>query len=71
MTHKIEVERKTLEDLNYNLADLLVYIEGFRTCIKMNPHGNKEQREAFLDLCNWVDKAAKQSKLKVSELISG
>ena len=64
------ISKEQLTDLNYRLADVLVYIKGFKDGLESNPQGNARQRVATLSLCNWVESHLTDSKLTVSQALN-
>lgn len=63
------MENKDLMELNYRLADVLVYIKAFEDGVNSNPYGNDKQKNALLNLCNWLNSNLKDSKTIVSRSI--
>jgi len=62
--------QQMLTELNYRLADVLVYIKGYRSGIEANPQGNQAARKAQLDLCQWVEKHLTDSKTTIAHELS-
>ena len=65
----MELSREDMELLNYRLADVLVYIKGYRAAIESNPQGNKTARNAQIELCKWIEDNLTDSKKIVSQVI--
>jgi hypothetical protein len=58
-----------LTELNYRLADVLVYIKGYKAGIEANPQGNAKARQANIELCNWVETNLLDSKRTIAREI--
>jgi len=58
-----------LKELNYRLADVLVYIKGYKVAVQSASGGNKKEQAAKLDLCDWIESNLTDSKLIVSHSI--
>ena len=61
---------KDLITLNDRLADVLVYIKGYKVACQSMSGGNKEVKQAQLDLCNWIESNLTASKKLLSREIS-
>jgi len=61
--------QEQLKELNYRLADVLVYIKGYRAAVESTTGGNKREHSARLDLCSWIESNLTDSKLLVSRNI--
>ncbi len=58
-----------IKELNYRLADVLVYVKGYRAAVESLSGGNKKEQAAKLDLCNWIESNLVASKRIVSNNI--
>lgn len=66
----MSITQNELTELNYRLADILVYIKGFRCAVESTSAGNKQERDAKLNLCNWIETNLTDSKRLVSRNIN-
>ena len=61
--------QEDIKELNYRLADVLVYIKGYKAAVQSTPGGNKKEQSAKLDLCDWIESNLTDSKIIVSRSI--
>lgn len=65
----MSITQSDLIELNYRLADVLVYIKGYKAAVLSTSGGNKKEKAAKLDLCDWVESNLTDSKRIVSRSI--
>jgi len=65
----MSMTQNDLAELNYRLADVLVYIKGYKAAVESMSGGNKKEQAAKLDLCDWIESNLTDSKLIVSRSI--
>ncbi len=65
----MSMTQNDLMDLNYRLADVLVYIKGYKAAVLSTSGGNKKEQSAKLDLCDWIESNLTDSKRIVSRSI--
>ena len=64
------MNEKDLITLNDRLADVLVVTKGFKLGVLANPNGNNKQREALLELIEYIEGNLNTSKGLVRKAIS-
>ena len=65
----MNMTQNDLIELNYRLADVLVYIKGYKAAVQSFSGGNKKEQAAKLDLCEWIESNLTDSKRLVSRSI--
>ena len=65
----MNMTQNDLIELNYRLADVLVYIKGYKAAVQSVSGGNKKEQAAKLDLCEWIESNLTDSKRLVSRSV--
>ena len=65
----MSITQNELIELNYRLADVLVYIKGYKDAVESTSGGNKKEQTAKLNMCNWIESNLTDSKRIVSNSI--